>query len=105
MADDDQQRILITQATPGMVLAQSVFTQNRVPLCGPGTELTDSLIHRLTMRGVKRIHVRGLPLPDRVHRPFEEQRLETQERFSRGQQPPMMHAIHDTIIDQIARIT
>jgi hypothetical protein len=105
MADTEQQRILITQATPGMVLAQAIFTQNRVPLCAPGTPLNDGLIHRLTMRGVKRIYVQGTPLPDRAHRPFDQQAAEARERFSRLEHNSLMFALRDCIIEQIARIT
>ena len=104
MAKAEQQRILITQATTGMVLAQSVYTQNRVPLCGPGTGLNDELIHKLTMRGIKRVVVQGQPLPDRNQRPFEEQARECHDRFARMEHSQVMAAIRDCIIDQMARL-
>lgn len=102
--EHEQQRILITQARAGMVLSQPVFTPTRVPLCGAGTSLNDELIHRLTMRGVKRIHVRGCPLHSQNELPFEERMRLLEERFSRieGYQP-LMTGLMETIRAEMAK--
>ena len=45
MASDGEQRILVTQALPGMVLSKPVVMQNRVVLCSAGMELSASVIN------------------------------------------------------------
>jgi hypothetical protein len=61
--ETDDQRILLTQARPGMVLSRPVVSAARITLCAAGTELTLDLIDRLANRGVKRLWVAGHPLP------------------------------------------
>jgi len=51
-------RIKLSQAVPGMVLAQPV-TLGGVVLCGEGTELTARVISRLARREIQTIVVRG----------------------------------------------
>lgn len=63
MHDADDQRILLTQAKPGMVLSRPVVSPTRITLCATGTELTLGLIDRLAARGVKRLWVEGHSLP------------------------------------------
>ena len=45
----DEQRILLTQALPGMVLSRPVVLPSKVVLCASGMELTDSVITRLML--------------------------------------------------------
>lgn len=59
----DEQRILLTQAAPGMVLSRSVQLPNKTVLCPRETVLSDDLVLRLMARGIKRVHIRGTPLP------------------------------------------
>jgi hypothetical protein len=59
----DDQRILLTQSKPGMVLSRAVVSPSHITLCSGGTELTLDLIDRLSSRGVKRLWVAGHPVP------------------------------------------
>ncbi len=90
MAPTNEQRILITQATPGMVLAQPVILPNKVRLCARGTVLSEVLITRLMIRGLKRIYVQGSNLPGRNRVQFNESIEQLHERFSRTTQVPTM---------------
>lgn len=63
MLPTDDQRILLTQSRPGMVLSRAVVSPSRITLCSAGTELTLDLIDRLSARGVKRLWVAGHPVP------------------------------------------
>lgn len=57
------QRIALTKATPGMVLAQGVSRQGEGPvLVGAGVTLTESLIDRIRQAGAGTICVEGNPL-------------------------------------------
>lgn len=59
------QRIALTKATPGMVLAQSVRRQDGLVLVGEGLALTDAVIDRIRQAGVATVWVEGTPLgPD-----------------------------------------
>jgi hypothetical protein len=90
MADKDEQRILLTQAQPGMTLSRPVLPPNRVALCARGMELTDSIIVRLMARGIKRIYVDGHALPGQGSEAFAESLRKVHERFSRVRHVPMM---------------
>ena len=88
-----EQRILVTQATPGMILAKPVIMPNRVALCSAGMELSASVINHLLVRGIKRIYVRGQPLPARGEDEFEVMMRKLRHRFSRSRQVPLMSSI------------
>ena len=85
-----QQRILITQATPGMVLAEHVLLPGKVVLCARDAELSDALIARMMQRGIKRIHVRGTPLPVPEREPWSAVTARLHHRFSRVAHVPFM---------------
>jgi hypothetical protein len=97
MPGNDEQRILVTQATPGMVLAKPVALPNRVVLCSAGMELTASTINHLMVRGIKRIYVRGQPLPARGEDEFEVMMRKLRLRFSRCRQVPRMASIENVV--------
>lgn len=99
---DDMQRILITQAEPGMVLAKSVSLPGQANLCGPGTPLTEALIHRLTIRGIKRIFVQGHPIPGRGDLPVEERLEQLKERFDRVRGNPVMDAVERSLAHEMS---
>lgn len=101
--NDDEQRILITQATPGMVLSQSVRSQGGVVLCGPGSALTEALIQRLTMRGVKRIFVQGRPLPSRSQAPLDQRIGDLRRRFSKVGHVPLMAIVERAIEAEVVK--
>lgn len=79
----DEQRILLTQAAPGMVLARPVQLPNRTILCPRETVLNDELVLRLMARGIKRIYVRGTPLPGSHQLGFTQRMDRLSRSFSR----------------------
>ena len=56
------QKIPLTKAAPGMVLAKAVQRENGVVLMGEGTELTEQLLKKLAELDIKKIAVKGRPL-------------------------------------------
>ncbi len=90
MMPNDEQRILLTQAAPGMVLARPVVLPNKVSLCARGTELSDLLITRLMARGIKRVYVQGHPLPGRSQEAYLDSIKKLHDRFSRVRHVPLM---------------
>ncbi|GHV55275.1 hypothetical protein FACS1894206_09500 [Deltaproteobacteria bacterium] len=56
------QRIALTKASPGMVLAQAVSVGNGPVLVGEGLTLTEEIIGRMRAKGVSTIYVEGNPL-------------------------------------------
>jgi hypothetical protein len=100
---EEEQRILLTQAAPGMVLSRPVTLPNKVILCGRGLTLQDSLIHKLMGLGIKRIYVRGKPLPA-VHRESFADRLNRLRRsFSRVRHVPHMALLEQAIEKRVVR--
>jgi hypothetical protein len=100
---EEEQRILLTQAAPGMVLSRPVALPNKVVLCGRGLALDDPLIHRLMGLGIKRVHVRGRPLPA-VHREgFAERLARLRRSFSRVRHVPHMALLEQAIEKRVVR--
>ena len=56
------QRIALTKAKSGMVLAQSVVTPDGPVLVGEGLSLTENVIERIRRAGIGTIWVEGNPL-------------------------------------------
>ena len=56
------QRIALTKASPGMVLAQAVSRPDGPVLVGEGQSLTESLIDRIRQAGIGTVWVEGNPL-------------------------------------------
>lgn len=56
------QRIALTRAKAGMVLAQAVYRPDGLMLMGEGIILTDALIERIRQVGVGTVFVEGNPL-------------------------------------------
>lgn len=103
MPPEDEQRILLTQAAPGMVLARAVTLPNRLVLCPRGAELAEGLISKLMNLGIKRVWVRGRPLPDHGHEGFAQRLSGLRQRFARVRHIPLMAAIEQAIEKQIVR--
>jgi hypothetical protein len=93
MAPANEQRILITQASPGMVLAQPVILPNKVALCARGTILSDALITRLMVRGIKRIIIQGTALPGPSQAAYAETIHHLHQRFDRVRHYPTMASL------------
>jgi hypothetical protein len=100
MSSTQEQRILITQATAGMELSQPVYLPNKVALCARGTVLTDALITRLMIRGIKRIYIKGQNLPGPNRAQFNESIQQLRVRFSRVQQFHTMTSLQ-TIVERV----
>ena len=84
-------------------MARPVVTANKVTLCGRGTRLTEQLIQRLTLRGIKRIFVQGHPFPARSQAPIDERIRELRMRFSRVGDVPLMARIERAIEAEMVR--
>lgn len=93
----DEQRILITQATAGMTLSRPVAMPNKIALCSRGTVLSEILITRLMARGIKRIFVKGHPLPGPDKDAYLESMKKLYERFSRVRHIPFMVSLQQTV--------
>ena len=89
-APSGQQRILITQAAPGMILAEAVMLPGKVVLCARDTELSEALIAKMMQRGIKRIFVRGSPVPGPAPEAWSTVCARLRHRFSRVQHLPFM---------------
>ncbi|MDA3959433.1 MAG: hypothetical protein PF961_01490 [Planctomycetota bacterium] len=101
MPDRDEQKILITQAAAGMQLSRPVVTLGKVVLCGAGTKLSEHLIQRLTLRGIKRIFVQGHPVPARSQEPLDARIRALRQRFSRVGHIPLMGRIERAIEERM----
>lgn len=93
----DEQRILLTQASPGMSLARQVQLPNQMVLCPRGTELTRELIHRLMVRGIKRIYIKGSPLTIQRLVSYTERRDRLKHAFTRARAFPHMAALEQVL--------
>ncbi len=98
-----EQRILVTQAGAGMILARPVMLQDKMVLVGTGGQLTDEMIAKLMKRGIKRIHVRGNPIPSPGHDDWQERLKRLYERFERVQHVPFMAALRQVVEREMAR--
>jgi hypothetical protein len=96
----DEQRILLTQASEGMVLSRPVQLPNQMVLCPRGSTLDPALIHRLMARGIKRIYVRGNPLS--LHRmvSYSERRERLRHAFLRARDIPHM-AVLEHVLERL----
>ena len=56
------QKIPLKMATHGMILGEAVQREDGLVLVGAGTELTESIINRLTASGIGSITVKGQPI-------------------------------------------
>lgn len=98
-----EQRILVTQASPGMVLARAVTLPDKMVLLGSGATLTDGSIGQLMTRGIKRIVVRGHPIPGPAKATWDERVRQLDERFERVRPIPFMSALREIVIQVMAR--
>ncbi len=97
------QRILVTQAIPGMELARPVLLPDRMVLVGEGAVLTDAMITQMLKRSIKRIVVRGLPIDHATQGDYGARMTALKERFSRVDHIPLMRALHDLVARNLAK--
>ena len=92
------QKIPLMLAKPGMILARDVFRSDSpvgMPICGKGTELTDSLIARFDNLDVNTVQVEGHPVWEEGECSFEDLQLELDSRFSKTLQNPLNMMLYD----------
>jgi len=91
------QRIPISKAAPGMVLAKPVTRENGVVLMGEGTELNSMLIEKLGDLDIKKIAVKGRPLETGDEKTVEQLMGELDERFSSVAEDKLCNRIKEII--------
>jgi hypothetical protein len=92
------QKIPLMLAKAGMILARDVFRGNSpigMPLCGKGTELTDTLIARFENLDVQTIHVEGHPVREEGERSVDDLLRQLDGRFSKTLQEPLNVALYN----------
>jgi hypothetical protein len=100
------QKIPITQAAPGMVLAQEIKNSDdpsSMTICGKGVKLTESLISRLMQMGVQSVRVEGHPVKIVGEATLEEMLAELDQRFSRVEDDVLMKKVKEMFRKQIFR--
>ncbi len=97
------QRILVTQAVPGMVLARPVVQPDRMVLVGEGAVLNEAMITQILKRGIKRIVVRGQPVARSTTGDFDARLAALDNRFSRVGKDPLMAALRDVVASNMAK--
>ena len=103
ISTEPESRILLTQATPGMVLSRTIETPLRARLCPSGTTLSEGLIQRLAGRGIKRIWVLGTPFPGQNQKNWAEIQRQVRERFQRVEHEPYLMALGKMIENALAK--
>lgn len=92
------QKIPLMLAKAGMTLARDVFRGDSpigIPICGKGTELTDSLIARFENMDVQTVHVEGHPVWEEGERSFDDLQRDLDLRFSKTLQEPLNIVLYD----------
>ncbi len=97
------QRILVSQATPGMTLARPVVLPDRMVLVGEGAVLSDVMITQMLKRGIKRIVVKGMPVVRPTLGDFDARVRALEERFARVAHLPLMTALRGIIARNMAK--
>lgn len=86
------QKIQLILAKAGMTLARDVFRGDSpvgIPVCGKGTELTDTLIARLANMDVHTIHVVGHPVTKEGESSLDDLLRTLEGRFSKTHHEPL----------------
>lgn len=92
------QKIQLILAKAGMTLARDVFRGDSpvgMPICGKGTELTDSLIARFENMDVHTIYVEGHPIHEDGDSSLADLLRKLDFRFSKTTQEPLNIMMHD----------
>lgn len=92
------QKIPLMHANAGMTLARDVFRGESpigIPICGKGTELTDSLIARLENLDIQTVYVAGHPIWEEGDRSFDDLLCDLDSRFSKTLHEPLNAMLYD----------
>ena len=95
------QKLSISKATPGMVLAKPVVTSSGVTLVGADKELTEGLITALENKKIKKVYVKGNPLSTGPSKAPEELEAEITARFSNMEGDRVMMKLRDLFIARV----
>ena len=100
------QKISLTDAVAGMVLARDVFRNGNpagFPICGKDTVLTEALIGRLNNMDIAFINVKGRPFPRDGDRSLDDILHDLEYRFLKVRHDPLMAMLHDVYADYYKR--
>lgn len=92
------QKVPLMRATAGMTLARDVFRGNSpagIPICGKGTELTDSLLARFELMDVQSVYVEGHPVWEEGESTIEDIIRDLDVRFSKTRHEPLNAAVYE----------
>lgn len=92
------QKIPLMHAKATMTLARDVFRGGNsigIPICGKGTELTDSLIARLVKLDIQTVYVTGHPIWEEGERSFDDLLCDLDGRFSKTLHEPLNAMLYD----------
>ncbi|AEH44403.1 hypothetical protein Thein_0521 [Thermodesulfatator indicus DSM 15286] len=96
-----KQKIPLSYAKPGMVLAEEVADDKGRVLCGPETELSQGLIEKFSSMGIKFVTVKGHPVDLPWEKPLEEELKELEERFGKVVDDKRLMALKALIADYL----
>ena len=94
------QRILLAQATEGMVLAKDVVTPEGRVLCGKGTELSAPLLDRLHRMDIAAVTVEGHPVGEPVDP--AEAAAAIERRFAKVTGDPVLDTLRQLLVQRLA---
>ena len=97
------QRIPLEKAREEMKLAKPVVNDNGITLVREGTQLTATLIERLTSLGIQNIIVQGHPLEieGEAEKPLSVLEKEMEERFRPTQSNPLMRQLKEIFLKEL----
>ncbi|MDD2897989.1 MAG: hypothetical protein PHI31_04680 [Desulfuromonadaceae bacterium] len=100
------QKIPLMLAKAGMKLARDVFRGDSpvgMPICGKGTELTESLIGRFENMDVQSIYVEGHPVWEEGERSYDDLLRELDARFIKTRQNPLNLKLYEIYKAHLAK--
>jgi len=98
------QRIKLTQAAPGMVVARPIEAPNGQVLCAKGTVLSEAIIARLQKMDLTHVAVEGHPVDDgQAPQTLEAELAELDRRFERAMDNRLMAALKAAVQKHIRR--
>jgi hypothetical protein len=102
------QKIPLMLAKAGMILVRDVFRGNSVsgmPVCGKGTELTESLIDRFESMDVLTVYVEGHPVWEEGECSVDDLLRQLDIRFSKTLQEPLNALLYNIYKAYLTRST
>jgi hypothetical protein len=91
-------RIALDKLKQGMKLAKPVTNQNGLVMLAEDTELTTTLIDKITDMGIAGVYIKGMTQPDL---PKEEMLADLNQRFKNVENEPYMAMIKQVLKEHI----